>query len=230
MSRPFSEDQLLPISALQHLAFCERQWGLMYLERLWQENLLTSEGALLHEKAHEGPSELQGELLVARGVWLHSLALGLVGVADVVEFRPAHGDEKGASLPGRQGSWLPRPVEYKHGRSKPDDCDKIQLCAQALCLEEMLEVAIPEGDIFYGRPRRRQQVAFDARLRRRTREMAARLHELTQAGRTPPARWRPSCRSCSLLELCLPRACGKKSARRYLVSNLERILREEEPS
>lgn len=226
----FTEDQLLPISALQHLVFCPRQWGLMYLERLWQENLFTSEGALLHEKAHDGSSELQGELLVARGVWLRSLELGLVGVADVVEFRPAHKDEGGVALPGREGLWLPRPVEYKRGRPKPDDCDKIQLCAQALCLEEMLKAAIPEGDIFYGQPRRRQRVPFDAELRRRTRELAARLHELTRAGRTPPARWRPSCRSCSLLELCLPRACGEKSARRYLASNLGRILRKEEPS
>ncbi len=200
----FSEAELLPISALQHLAFCERQWGLMYLEEQWQENRLTAQGGLLHQKAHQGGRELRDGILLSRGLRLRSLRLGLVGVADVVEFHPA-GEGAGVEVSGLDGRWLPRPVEYKRGRPKPGDWDLVQLCAQALCLEEMLEVDVRRGDIFYGQPRRRLEVELDPGLRRRTQELCLHLHRLTRAGITPPPRAGPQCRSCSLVELCLPK-------------------------
>lgn len=223
----FSEDDLLPIAALQHLVFCERQWGLMYLEGLWAENRLTVEGGILHERVHEAGAETRVGVRVARGLRLRSLRLGLIGVADAIEFLrweidPAARDgpdpsEPWARLPGLSGWWQPFPVEYKRGRPKPGLCDEVQLCAQALCLEEMLGVHLSDGAIYYGQPRRRLDVALGDELRAATEAAAVRLHELTVAGRTPPAAYEKKCRSCSLLDLCLPRTTGgKRSVSGYL--------------
>ena len=201
----FDEDDLLPLSALQHLAFCERQWGLIHLEGLWEENRLTAEGRILHERAHDGDSESRPGLRIVRGLRLRSLRLGLSGIADVVEFQREQGNER------------PFPVEYKRGRPKPEHSDKIQLCAQALCLEEMLETKVESGALFYGRTRRRLDVSFDPALRTETELTAQRLHILNREAKTPPARMQPKCRSCSLLEQCLPRTAGAgKSAQGYL--------------
>ena len=169
----FAEEDLVPISALQHLAFCERQWGLLYLENQWQENRLTAQGRLLHQKAHGSGREFREGVLLTRGLRLRSLRLGLVGMADLVEFHPVEAGA-GVALPGLEGHFRPRPVEYKRGRPKPGDWDLVQLCAQALCLEEMLGVEIPRGDIFYGQPRRRLEVELDQGLRRRTEELCRR--------------------------------------------------------
>ena len=188
---PFSEDDLLPLSALQHLLFCERQCALIHVEQLWAENRLTVEGRHLHERVDEGPDETRGALRIVRSLPIRSLRLGLTGKADVVEF---HADGRVV------------PVEYKRGKPKLDDSDRVQLCAQALCLEEMLGVSIAAGALFYGRPRRRTDVVFHAPLRLRTEESATRLHALIAAGRTPPAVREPKCESCSLLHLCLPPA------------------------
>ncbi|MCB1237254.1 MAG: CRISPR-associated protein Cas4 [Verrucomicrobiae bacterium] len=186
-----------PMSALQHLLFCERQCALIHSERLWAENRLTAEGRVLHDKAHDGPDETRDGIRIVRGLHLHSATLGIHGVADVVEFhRPT---EPGATS-------LPVPVEYKRGRPKRDDCDRVQLCAQALCLEEMLGVEISRGHLFYGRNRRRQTVEFDAGLRDTTLAAIRRLHELLESGETPPAAREPKCDACSLLDLCLPGA------------------------
>jgi CRISPR-associated exonuclease Cas4 len=163
------------------------------------------EGKLLHERVHEAEDESRGDVRIARGLRLHSLRLGLVGMADVVEFHRVGGE------------WQPFPVEYKRGKPKPDDTDRVQLCAQALCLEEMLGRSIPAGALFYGVPRRREAVAFAAALRRLTAETAARLHRLIEAGKTPAAEYGPRCERCSLLHLCLPETAGRgKSAQRYL--------------
>jgi CRISPR-associated exonuclease Cas4 len=223
----FSEDELLPISALQHLVFCERQWALIHLEQQWSENRLTAEGRVLHDKAHGGAGESRRDLRIARGLRIHSLRLGLTGIADVVEFhRSSH--RGGIALTGTDGVWMPFPVEYKRGRPKPNQCDEIQLCAQALCLEEMLGVVIPGGALFYGSQRRRHEVPFDSSLRARTENLASRLHELTDARRTPPAVYEKKCESCSLINLCLPRVTtGKKSVSRYLSSILDKIDDEE---
>ena len=205
MRSMFSEDNLLPLSALQHLMFCERQCALIHLEQAWSENRLTVEGKNLHAKVHEADDESRGDLRVARGLRLRSLRLGLTGQADVVEFH-------------KQGNgWTPFPVEYKRGRPKPDVCDEVQLCAQAICLEEMIAMPIPEGAIFYGQPRRRHAVRLDDRLRAQTESAARRLHELIDRGETPPAVYEKKCENCSLLNVCMPKTAARtKSAIGYL--------------
>ena len=216
---PYSEDDLLPISALQHLAFCERQCALIHIEGAWAENRLTALGRQMHDHAHESDSEIEVRpgLRVARGLRLRSLRLGLSGVADVVEFHETEPNEQGIALPEIDGLWRPYPVEYKRGSPKPDDCDAVQLCAQALCLEEMLGTTISAGSLYYGRPRRRTEIVLTAELRERTESLAQNLHELINRGYTPPAVYVPKCRNCSLLETCLPRLSGPKhSARDYL--------------
>jgi len=223
----FTEDDLLSISALQHLAFCERQWGLMYLENIWSENPLTAEGRILHEQADEPGTESRVDLRIARGLGLRSLRLGLTGRADVVEFHRLAGELAQSNRPEKdrewvrlqdvQGYWKPVPVEYKHGKPKTDRCDEVQLCAQALCLEEMLEVSISAGAIYYGKPRRRTEVVFDSSLRRETESLAEKLHELTKAQKTPAAKYGKWCRSCSIESFCLPKATSaKRTIRRYL--------------
>lgn len=219
----YSEEDLLPLSALQHLRFCERQCALIHVEGVWAENRLTVEGSHLHKKVHEGPDESRRDLRVVRGIALRSLRLGLVGQSDAVEFhrRPPDADGPGARLEGAPGEWIPFPVEYKRGRPKRDHSDEVQLCAQALCLEEMLGVPVPRGALFYGTTRRRRDVAFDAALRAETEDLAARLHQLVAAGVTPRAVREPKCESCSLLDLCLPDALGPgRSAARYLARSL----------
>ena len=182
-------DDGLPLSGLQHLAFCPRQWALIHLEQAWAENHLTAEGRLLHERADLPGQVRRKELRTVRGLTLLSRRLRLTGRADVVEFRPQ-----------------PFPVEYKRGKRKPTDCDLVQVCAQALCLEEMLEVPVPRGAIFYGEPRRRIDVEFTPQLRSRTEELAATMQRLYAAAETPPALPGKHCRSCSLVDKCLPSA------------------------
>lgn len=230
----FSDDDLLPISALQHLVFCERQWGLIHLEQVWSENFLTAKGRELHERTHEAAAESRGDVRTARGLKVHSLRLGLSGQTDVVEFHrvaPSAGLSAAADgpdsleLPGVSGRWRAVVVEYKRGKPKVDRCDEVQLCAQALCLEEMWQVRLAAGAIFYGRPRRRLPVAFDAVLRDQTEAAARRLHELTARGETPPPRLGKHCKSCSLVGLCLPKPVGQgRSAARYVAACIEAAL------
>lgn len=211
----YAEDDLLPISALQHLIFCPRQCALIHIEGAWLENRLTAEGRILHDKTHERESESRGDIHIARGLRIHSLRLGLVGMADVVEFHRVRAD--GVVLHGVDGLWKPFPVEYKRGKPKSDDSDKIQLCAQAICLEEMLNTSIPSGSLFYGTTRRRQDVAFTPQIRIATEDAALRLHALFDLGITPAAKREVKCENCSLLNLCMPDLVGDgKSALRYL--------------
>jgi CRISPR-associated exonuclease Cas4 len=215
----FSEDDLLPISALQHLQFCERQWGLIHLEQQWEENRLTAEGRVLHDRVHDSGSESRPGVVIARGLHLHSLRLGLSGVADVVEFHRQEGG--GARLPDRDGRWRPFPVEYKRGKPKADACDEVQLCAQALCLEEMFGVVIESGALFYGATRRRSEVPFDSGLRTLTEDLARRMHELYAARITPPPVYAKKCERCSVYNRCLPRAPSKRgTVARYMASAL----------
>jgi CRISPR-associated exonuclease Cas4 len=203
----YTEDDLLPLSALQHLAFCERQWGLIHLEQIWVENQLTAAGRVEHEKVDSGESESRGTVRTVFSLRLRSLRLGLIGKADVVEF---HLTEPG-------GVWTPFPVEHKHGKPKLDDCDEVQLCAQAICLEEMLDIPVPVGALFYGKPRRRKNLDLSASLRERTQALATRLHELTLAGVTPSGVYEKKCDSCSLISQCLPKVSGGgRSASAYL--------------
>jgi len=213
-----SEDDLLPVSALADLVFCPRRAALHHLEGMWEENLYTIEGYFLHEKAHAPPpTESRGEIRVAWGLPLRSFRLGLSGKADVVEFHLTK--ETGVELPGLAGCWQPFPVEYKRGRLRREEGYLVQLCAQALCLEEMLKVEVPAGAIFYGQPKRRLEVVFDQKLRRQTEAAASQLHELFRSRQTPLAKYEKKCDSCSLIDLCLPKA-GEASGRvrQYLSS------------
>ncbi len=222
----YAEDQLLPLAGLQHLVFCERQFALMTIEGIWADNLFTVEGTHLHEASHDDDTEQRDGVRIARGLRLRSPRLGLTGVADVVEFHPepSHGGE-GVRLPGHRGLWRPYPVEYKHGKPKTDHSDEVQLCAQAICLEEMFAekgapVLIAEGAFFYGRPRRRTAVELTTALRQETETLAVRLHELFDSRTTPPAVYKPECRSCSLFDECRPKTTSrKKSAASYIVAS-----------
>lgn len=210
------DSQLLPISALQHLLFCERQCALIHIEGLWSENRLTAEGRVLHNRAHDGPPESRNGVHTARGLELKSERLGLYGRSDVVEFRITDA-----------GLAQPFPIEYKRGKPKASDIDRVQLCAQALCLEEMLHTSIPAGSIFYGRTRRRTDVVFDSTLRQTTEQAALRLHQLIEVGTTPPAQRQPKCDHCSLLHLCLPDALRPRAtAARYLQQTTLQLLSE----
>jgi CRISPR-associated exonuclease Cas4 len=208
----FTEDELLPISALQHFVYCKRQAALIHIERAWEDNSLTVEGTHLHEVVDHGPRESRGALKILRSVPLASARIGLAGKADVVELHASDGEDA-ALIDGRR--WQLRPVEYKRGRPKRSREDEVQLCAQALCLEEMLGVSIAEGDLFYGTTRRRKQVPFDEELRRFTLSTVTRMREVFASRRTPPAEPGPKCRKCSLLEICRPYAAAR-SAQRYL--------------
>jgi CRISPR-associated exonuclease Cas4 len=208
--RADAPDDALPLSGLQHLAFCPRQWALIHLEQAWAENRLTAEGRLLHERADLASQTRRHDLRTVRGLVLASNRLGLSGRADIVEFRPE-----------------PFPVEYKRGRRKPDDCDRVQLCAQALCLEEMLKCSVPCGAIFYGQPRRRVDVEFTQELRNRTETLVAEMHRLYDARRTPAAQPGPPCQSCSLVDICLPQSTAEASVQERWNRVQLRLLRQE---
>ncbi len=208
----YTESDLLPLSALQHICFCERQCALIHVEQVWVENLYTAEGRILHERADTGRTESKGGVRIASALPLRSLRLGLVGKADVVEFH-RHGEGKGQLV------WRPFPVEYKRGRPKKDPCDKIQLCAQAICLEEMLNADIPTGALFYGKTRRRQEVYFDSTLRKTTEKMAEQLHDLIESRVTPKPVFDKRCPNCSFISYCLPEKIDRnRSASSYLNS------------
>ena len=201
----FPEEDCLPISALQHLLFCPRQCALIHVEQQWAENRLTLEGGHLHEKTDRGRASRRGGRETTRSMPLRSLRWGIFGKADVVEFEGG----------------VPLPVEYKRGKPKKDGSDRVQLCAQALCLEEMLGTAVPSGAIFYGITRRREPVMFDAALRGQTLDAIRRLHEMIGSGITPIARREKKCHRCSLLRLCMPEVLsGGESASRYLQRSL----------
>lgn len=194
------EDDFIALSALQHYRFCPRQCALIHIEQPWLENRLTAQGRVLHENTDKPRARSTGPAgsRVVTAMPLQCRRLGLYGVADTVEFLPD----------GR-----PFPVEYKRGKPKPDDRDAVQLCAQALCLEEMTGNTVPEGALFYGETRRRLSVVFDTLLRAETERLAAAIYAMIRAGSTPPATYDPAkCDACSLRPACQPRST-EKSAR-----------------
>ena len=218
----YSEDDLIPLSALQHLIFCERQCALIHVEQVWVENLFTAEGRIMHERVDTGNRESRSNIRIEYGMPLRSLRLGLTGKADVVEFHLLN--EESLSGSKSKEKWQPFPVEYKRGRPKKDNCDKVQLCAQALCLEEMLKTEIPGGALFYGKTRRRQDVAFDRALRLETEKAAKRVHELIKAEKTPKPVYSKKCDSCSFVGLCLPKTIEKnRSVNRYLKNAIQKL-------
>ena len=216
----YTDEQLVPISALQHLVFCARQCALIHVERVWSENSLTAEGQLLHKKTNTARDQSYQGVRIARSLNLVSRRLGLVGMSDVVEFKPPGETPQPIrsaaalsallklSSPERFAGWLITPIEYKRGKPKTNrvwgDCDRVQLCAQTLCLEEMLSVEIPTGQIFYGEQRRRIDVEFDLALRAKTEQLCLELHLLLNSTQLPLPVNDRRCKRCSLIENCMP--------------------------
>lgn len=215
----YAEDALLQLSGLQHFKFCRRQWALIHIEQQWAENFRTTDGAILHETAHNGSfSESRRDLLVTRDMQISSSSLGVSGACDVLEF---HRGDTGIPLPGRAGLWQPFPVEYKRGRPKEHDADALQLCGQAMCLEEMLCCEIPKGALYYGETRRRTEVEFTSELRQEVQALLKQMHALYARGHTPKVKPTKGCNACSLKELCLPKLMKNKSVSAYLRYGLE---------
>jgi CRISPR-associated exonuclease Cas4 len=202
MKSEYTSDELLPLSGIQHFLFCRRQWALIHIEQQWQENVLTAEGRLMHQRADDPFfTETRKGVITARSVPVASYRLGLSGVCDVVEFTES---PEGVKLLGHDGLYLPAPVEYKRGKEKRDPCDEAQLCAQAICLEEMLSVTIPLGHLYYGETRHRVPVELTDELRGLVRDMSEEMHAYFARGYTPRVKTSKACRSCSLADVCLP--------------------------
>lgn len=215
----YTEEQYLLLSGIQHFVFCRRQWALIHIEQQWEDNYRTTAGDLMHKKAHEeGSFEKRGDLLIVRGLRIASRELGLSGQCDVVEFHQA---KEGIELFGYDGRWQPFPVEYKHGTVKEDGSDEAQLCAQAICLEEMFQTVIPEGHLYYGENRRRHCVKLSDNLREEVKRLTGEMHELFQRGYTPHVKYSQKCKACSLENLCLPKLRQQMSVRKYIEQNVQ---------
>lgn len=199
--KTYHEQEYIQLSALQHMLFCERQCALIHVEQLWVENKFTAEGRVMHERVDRGDRAGRGRIRQDFSLPLKSARLGITGKSDVVEFHPDN---------TRPGAWIPFPVEYKRGKPKKNASDKVQLCAQAICLEEMLGRDVEKGALFYGKTRRRMNVAFDGPLRELTHETARKVHAMIAAGKTPAARYEKKCDTCSFLDICLPKTVGKQ--------------------
>lgn len=188
----FDETEYVVLSALQHFVFCPRQCALIHIEQSWTENIYTLRGLRVHEKVHTpGDEAIEEGIRIERSLPLYSHKLGLKGISDVVEFLP-------------DGS--PYPVEYKAGSKKERDADEVQLCAQALCLEEMMRCKIPAGAVFYHGSRRRREVRFEPTLRQLTLKTILDTRAMLQAQRLPPPVNDSRCEDCSLIETCMPEA------------------------
>jgi CRISPR-associated exonuclease Cas4 len=218
MPSAYTDDELLPLSALQHWLYCPRQCALIHLEQAWAENKFTAEGQTLHKKAHEGSDENKAGVRITRSLPVVSRTLGISGQCDIVEFH----SEMAASGPGKS---LERvlPVEYKRGKPKSHRADEVQLCAQAMCLEEMLGVNIASGCLFYGEKKRRTEIVFDAGLRQLTTDTAIALHAMIDSRITPLADYQPRlCEGCSLIEICQPKALRfKRGAATWFYNNIK---------
>ena len=210
----YQEDEYLMLSGIQHFAFCRRQWALIHIEQQWAENLRTTEGNIIHERVHDDfIREKRGDLVITRAMAVSSPSLGLSGECDAVEF---HRDSSGVPVFGMEGKYRIVPVEYKRGKAKENDCDILQLTAQALCLEEMLCCEISEGCLYYGETRHRTKIFFDDQLREKTENIIMEMHELYKKRHTPLVKRTKSCNACSLKEICLPQIEKKKRASEYI--------------
>jgi len=210
MKTEYTPEDLLPLSGIQHFLFCRRQWALIHVEMQWKDNVLTVEGKQMHQRVDDPFfTETRNGVVIARALPVASYRLGLSGKCDVVEFVPSPpaplpGGEGGMRLPKREGFYLPAPVEYKRGSPKREPVDEAQLCAQAMCLEEMLSTTIPRGYLYYGQTRHREEVEFTSQLRTLVEEMSAEMHHYFSRGYTPKVKTHKGCRSCSLADACLP--------------------------
>jgi len=216
---PYVEDEYLLLSGIQHFVFCRRQWALMYIENQWNENIYTIYGQIMHEKAHDHTlTEKRGDLIIARGMPVFSSNLGVYGICDVIEFRT---DDNGVTLFGRKGKWLPSPVEYKSGSKKINDADRLQLCTQAICIEDMLACPeIHEAYIYYVKTRQRETVKLTDELRACIIENINEMRVYKERCYTPRVKTTKSCLSCSLKDICLPCLNAECNVDKYIKSKL----------
>lgn len=220
MTSEYREDELLPLSGIQHFCFCRRQWALIHVERQWKENERTMEGRLLHKRTDD-PFLIENRpgIRITRAMPVVSYQLGLYGICDVVEFRES---DEGIRLHGQEGNFLPMPIEYKRGKPKSDERDEVQLCAQAICLEEMLSVQISSACMFYAQTRRRLEVNLTQTLRDRVFTLSEEMHSYFSRGYTPKVKPKKGCQACSLREICLPRLTDEQlKVRDYIDKHLD---------
>ncbi len=217
---PYQEENFLQLSGIQHYTFCPRQWALIHIEQQWEDNILTFKGQELHQITNDPFfTEKRGDVIITRAVPISSKKLGLNGIADVIEFQKV--DNFGIKLNGYSGYWKPIPVEYKLGNPKPTNCDILQLCAQAICLEEVFQITLDIGYIYYGRTRRRLDVILKPELKAETYRVAQEMHRVFASGKTPGPIINKACEKCSLVDLCLPYLSRRRSVKRYLESALD---------
>jgi len=218
---PYEEDDMLMLSGIQHFAFCPRQWALIHLEQLWDDNRLTMEGQIMHQNVDDPfYRQKMGSIICLRSVNIASKELGLYGQTDLVELHPSDSPINAITHPMYPGYWNPYPVEYKHGKSKKDNIDAVQLAAQGMCLEEQYNIHIAEGALYYGKTRSREIVEFSEELRSEVSNLAASMHQVFSKGQLPRAKKTPSCKSCSVKDICIPSITGLNSVSDYLNTNL----------
>ena len=219
---PYKEEDYLSLSGIQHFMFCRRQWALIHIEQQWEDNLRTVEGHLMHRTAHDSmKTETRGDIIITRGLPVFSKELGVYGVCDVVEFYRA---EDGITLFGREGRYLPCPIEYKKGRPKENDMDRLQLATQTMCLEEMLCCTVKPAHLYYGETRHRVEVPITSEIREKVKNVFAEMHHYYNRRYTPKVRPTKQCKACSLKNICLPVLCKNKRADAYI----SHMLREED--
>ncbi len=219
------EEDWLQLSGLQHFAYCKRQWALIMVENQWAENLRTVEGHMMHERAHDKAlREKRGDVIILRGLNVHSRALGVCGMCDVVEF---HRHQGGILLDGEDGLWMPVPIEYKKGKPKSHDADRLQLCCEAMCLEDMLLCPpIATGYLYYGETARREAVPLADELRQMVIQSVLEMHQMLTRQHTPKVKANKGCNACSLKEICLPFLTKHQSATKYIASHLQETQEE----
>lgn len=214
MLMEYTEESYLNISGLQHFVFCRRQWAMIHIEQQWRENYRTVAGEILHERAHEGTfTEKRKNIIISRGINISSRYLGLNGTCDIVEF---HKSKMGITLYGCEGNYEVIPVEYKRGEPKEHDADILQLCAQAICLEEMLLCEIKKGYLYYGERKRRYPVEFTQEVRDKVSKYAKEMHDYYDRKYTPKVKRTKACNACSLKELCIPQLSKVQSVKEYI--------------
>jgi len=219
--KEFLEDELVPISALSHACYCERRFALIHLEQEWEENRFTAEGKVLHERVDAEHHESRRLFKQEYGMAVRSLQHGLIGKCDLVElwYNKDRSVEKVS------------PVEFKRGRKKANDTDRVQLCAQVLCLEEMFGITIENGQFYYQQEHRRTNETVDVSLREKTVALIERIMKIRETGETSAAKYeKRKCDNCSMIDWCMPKSAGDghKKVSRFIETQLRLMGRIDE--
>ncbi len=217
----FDDDDMLMLSGIQHFMFCPRQWALIHIEQLWEENRLTIEGKILHANV-DNPFYRQknGNTITLRSVPISSKELGLYGISDAIELTHAYGPSNAIRHHKYPGYWTPHPIEYKRGRSKPDERDIVQVVAQTMCLEEMYCINISSCSIYYGETHSREHISVDNHIRSIVKDISQQMHSVFNSGLIPKPILKPHCKNCSLSDICMPKLSASSSVSDYLNQNL----------